>query len=113
MWGPPARTIFCVREPSGYLASAVKKFPDVDLQAFRDEYVADIAAFEVIGGEPFVYHPGLTTEDYRRFLAPLEIPGGPEHEFTYRGETADHLVTDDMVQAYERVAAPSRQRQGA
>lgn len=113
LWGPPARTIFCVREPSGYLASALKKFPGVDLQAFRDEYVADIEAFEVIGGEPFVYRPDLTTDDYRRFLAPLEIPEGPEHEFTYRGETADHLVTPEMVAAFERIAARALERQRA
>ncbi len=113
LWGPPARTIFCVREPSGYMASAIRKFPDVDVQAFRDEYVADIVAFAEIGGDPFVYHPDLTTEDYRRFLSPLAVPSGPEHEFTYRGDRADHLVTDDMVEAFERLQAPVRARQGA
>lgn len=110
LWGPPQRMIFCVREPSGYLASAVKKFPGVDIQAFRDEYVADIAAYEAIGGDAFTYHPGLTTEDYRRFLRPLVLPAGPDHEFTYRGETADHLVTPEMVAAFERVSRRSPAR---
>lgn len=113
LWGSPARIIFCLREPSGYLASALKKFPDVAVQAFRDEYVADIAAYEVIGGDLFDYHAGLTTEDYRRFLLPLDLPTGPDHEFVYRGESADHLVTADMVEAYDRVAAARPQRQGA
>ena len=108
MWGPPERKIFCVREPSGYLASACRKFPDVDVQAFRDEYLADIATFESVGGDPFVYHPGLTTEDYRRFIAPLEIPSGERYEFAYRGETADELVTDDMVAAFERLRPGTR-----
>jgi hypothetical protein len=108
MWGPPARRIFCVREPSGYLASAVRKFPDVDIQSFRDEYVDDMATYDVLGGDLFVYHPGLTQEDYRRFLAPLEVPDDPRHRFEYRGRTADELVTPEMVEAFERVTGAVR-----
>lgn len=108
MWGPPARTIFCVREPAGYLASAVRKFPDVDVQAFRDEYLADLATYEVLGGDLFVYRPDLDTDDYRRFLVPLELPDDPDLRFTYRGSRADELVTPEMVAAFERVTAGAR-----
>ena len=110
MWGAPRRRIFCLRDPSGYLASACRKFPDVDVQAFRDEYLDDIATFETVGGDPFVYHQGLTTEDYRHFLAPLEVPAGDRYRFSYTGTSADHLVTDDMVAAFERFRARHDQR---
>lgn len=103
MWGAPQRVIFCVREPSGYLASACRKFPDVDVQAFRDEYLRDLATFEEIGGDVFAYGPHLTTDAYREFLAPMTIPEGADHEFTFRGSAADDLVTPDMVQAFERI----------
>lgn len=112
MWGKPERLIFCVREPSGYLASACRKFPEVDVQAFRDEYVRDIETFEDLGGDLFVYRPSLTTADYRRFLAPLEIPTGPEYDFVYQGSTADELVTEEMVTAFERIEARSRSESG-
>lgn len=108
MWGPPARKIFCVREPSGYLASAVRKFPDVDVRSFRDEYVDDMTTYEQLGGDLFVYHPGLTQADYRAFLAPLEVPDDPRHRFEYRGRTADELVTPEMVEAFERVTGVVR-----
>ena len=103
MWGPPARKIFCVREPSGYMASATRKFPDVDVGHLRAQYVDDLAAFEVIGGDPFFYEPGLTVEDYRRFLEPIPVPDDPRYDFAYQGSTADHLVTADMVDAFEGV----------
>lgn len=104
MWGTPSRMICCLRDPSGYLASAVRKFPDVDVDAFRREYLADIATYEVLGGDLFVYGPQCTTQAYRRFLAPLEVPDDPALAFTYRGETADELVTPEMVEAFERLA---------
>lgn len=110
MWGPPERVIFCLREPSGYLASAVRKFPDVDVQAFRDEYLADIETHEAVGGDLFVYRPDLDTEDYRRFLAPLDMPDDPNLRFTYQGSTADDLVTPEMVDAFERVTGLVRAR---
>lgn len=105
MWGPPERMIFCIREPSGYLASACKKFPDVDMQAFRDEYLNDIATYEEIGGEMFLYREDLTTDDYRQFLAPLEVPEAEEFEFSYRGTTAEEQVTPEMRDAFDRVVA--------
>lgn len=109
MWGVPERTIFCLREPSGYLASAVRKFPDVPIEAFRVEYLRDLEVFGELGGDLFDYTPDLTTGDYRRFLAPL--PLATSARFAYRGATADDLVTSEMVVAYDAVrAAPASSR---
>lgn len=114
MWGPPRRTIFCVREPSGYLASAVRKFPGVPVDAFRAEYVRDIAAFRSIGGDLFVYRPDLTLDDYRSFLAPLVVTDEPRFQFVYSGSAADDLVTDEMREAFASLAldAPRSERPG-
>lgn len=101
MWGVPERTIFCVREPSGYMASAVRKFPEVDVDAFRVEYLRDIEAYDTIGGEVFVYSPGLTTEAYQSFLAPLTVPPDDSYSFVYQGSTADELVSEEMRQAFQ------------
>lgn len=108
MWGPPRRTVFCFREPGAFLASARAKFPDVAVQQLREQnYLATARTYEVIGGEAFVYGPGVELEDYLRFLAPLPVRGRTPIE--YRGSRSPELATPAMWEAFERV----RERAGS
>lgn len=107
MWGPPRRTIFCFREPAAFLASAKAKFPDVEVQRFRERnYLATVETFEQLGGDVFVYGPGAGLEDYLRFLAPLPVVGRTPVE--YRGSRAPELATQAMWDAFERIRAQAR-----
>lgn len=101
IWGPPERTIFCVREPSGYMASATRKFAGhLPTTLLQDWYVESLLDHAIIGGEILHYGPGLETADYRKVLDPLVLPPGKTFEFRFTGSSADDLVTDDMAVAY-------------
>jgi hypothetical protein len=104
--GPPERTIFCLRDPAGFMRSAVRKFPDVDLDNLREvNYLGSIAAHAHIGGEVFVYHPHVTGDDYARFLAPLQLTSAQRESVRYSGSEAPELATDTMWEHYRALAA--------
>jgi len=42
MWGPPERAICCIREPSGYVVSAVNKFIYDTVEHLQQLYVRSI-----------------------------------------------------------------------
>ena len=99
MWGPPQRTLFCFREPAACMASAIRKFPDVDLRELQQGYIRSFDVYRAVGGEPFEYHSGLGLDDYARLLAPLEV--GSHFRFHYQGTSAPEHVTPEMHRAWE------------
>lgn len=97
-WGPPRRTIFCLRDPSSFLASAVRKFPEVDVELQRaHSYLGTLAEYARIGGDVFLYGPGVTSGHYVDFLAPAPVARVP---VVYKGHTADDLATPEMWEAF-------------
>lgn len=105
MWGPPERSIMCLREPAGYMASAVRKFPMASVEGLQEAYVKSLSAFWQAGGDLFEYKPDLTTEDYVGFLSPLRFEGLRLTPFVYRGEQHFENVSDAMWEAYHGVRA--------
>jgi len=103
MWGAPERVIFCFREPGGYIASAIKKFPAVSIDGLQKMYVAAMKTFETVGGDSFEYHDGLTGDDYRRFMPSLDLHDGAV-KFRYGGERLEEHTTDAMWDAYNRLS---------
>lgn len=99
MWGPPQRTFFCFREPAACMASAIRKFPNVDLRELQEGYIRSFDVYRTVGGEPFEYHSGLHLDDYARLLAPLEV--GSHFRFHYQGTSAPEFVTPEMRCAWE------------
>jgi hypothetical protein len=104
--GRTERRIFCLRDPAGFMQSATRKFPEIDLDNLRQiNYVGTIEEHARIGGEVFLYHPGVTGDDYARFLRPLEIDDPSRASVRYTGSSADELTTPEMWEAYETLAA--------
>jgi len=100
MWGPPARIIFCLREPAGYVASARRKFTQVEISEVQRSYVEAIDRFLEIGGEVFEYAPDRTVADYEAFLEPLRFDHEGLDPFAFRGREEPDLVTMGMREAY-------------
>ena len=105
MWGQPERSIMCLREPAGYMASAARKFPAASVERLQEIYVKSLSAFWQAGGDVFEYRPGLATADYVDFLRPLRFEGLRLTPFEYRGKQDLEHVTDAMWEAYRRVQA--------
>lgn len=104
--GPPERTILCLRDPAGFMSSAIKKFPDVPQEELRESnYLGTLDAWEEIGGEVFLYHPGVTGQDYARFLAPLSLTLAQQAGVRYTGSEAAELATPAMWARFREVAA--------
>jgi len=104
LFGPPQRRIFCLRDPAGFMSSAVRKFPDVDLDNLQEiNYVGTSVEHDLIGGEVFHYHPAVTGEDYASFLAPLVIPAELRATVRYTGSAAPELATEQMWAEYHRL----------
>jgi hypothetical protein len=103
LWGPPERAIFCLREPAGYIASAVKKFPGNSVENLQRLYINSLEGFSQIGGDLFEYTPGLDVADYCAFLAPLDFAGTRLPAFRYMGDQDHERVSEGMLSAYARV----------
>jgi hypothetical protein len=102
--GEPQRRIFCLRDPAGFMASAVRKFPDVpieDLQA--GNYLASVAEHGRIGGDVFVYHPAVSPAEYVDFLRPLPVHPARQSAIRHTGGAAPELATAAMWEAYQRL----------
>ncbi len=100
MWGMPKRKIFCFRDPSGYMVSAMKKWPDVPMAILQRAYMETLQNYEDIGGDIFEYGPTVTLEDYLTFLKPLNIDGN-KFKFTYKGKSDMALTTEEIWEVYE------------
>ena len=104
MWGEPARIIFCLREPTGYIASAIKKFDWVSVEVLQRLYIDSLdASYPQIGGDTFEYTPELSVLDYISFLKPLDFGGKQLMPFKYRGEQSPEHVSEEMWDAYHRM----------
>ena len=103
MWGPPQRLIFCLREPAGYIASAVKKFPTNSLQILQENYVMCLDFYEKIGGDIYEYNSELTLQEYIEFLSPLELSEDELPAFRFKGVQDEGNVTPEMQAAYDRI----------
>jgi len=103
MWGPPARTIFCLREPTGYIASAINKFIYDSVERLQEVYIDSINSYLQIGGDIFEYTPDLSVPDYISFLEPLSFKDKCLPPFQYKGEQDHEHVTDEMWSAYYRI----------
>jgi hypothetical protein len=104
--GPPERKIFCLRDPAGFMRSAVKKFPEVSLDNLREiNYLGTLDEWTSIGGEVFLYHRDITGEDYRRFLSPLPLDVPDVARVRYTGSEAPELTTEPMWARYRELAA--------
>lgn len=100
MFGPPQKTIFCVREPEGYIASAVNKFPHFQLDELQSMYCRMFEEYKKIGGAILNYGPELSNETLRAFFAflPMDETMVP---FEYKGKKRPDLVTPQMRSAFE------------
>ncbi len=102
--GPPERSIFCLRDPAGFMRSAVRKFPDIDLENLRQiNYIDSIERQARLGGEVFLYHPEVTGDDYARFLAPLTMTDAERESVRYTGGESPELTTEPMWQAFREL----------
>lgn len=102
MWGPPARAIFCIREPAAYIASAVKKFIYDSVERLQQVYIDSMDSYLHIKGDMFEYTPELHVSDYTSFLEPLNLEGKRLVPFRYGGEPDHEHVTEEMWSAYYR-----------
>jgi hypothetical protein len=103
MWGPPERTVFCFREPAGYIVSAVNKFIYDTVERLQQLYVRSMNSYQEIGGDVFEYTPELTMLDYFSFLEPLEFEGKWTPLFQFKGEQDHEHTTNEMWDAYHRI----------
>jgi hypothetical protein len=102
MWGPPARTIFCIREPAAYIASAVRKFINDSVEYLQQLYIKSVDSYPQIKGDIFEYTPQLSVSDYTSFLEPLNLEGKRLVPFQYGGEQDHEHATEEMWSAYHR-----------
>ena len=101
MFGNPLMLIFTIREPSGYMASALKKFPHLSMEELRQSYLQMFEVYAEVGGQIFDYLPNSKLEDYLSFLKILDFRNVEVEPFVYRGSKADDLITQEMSEAYE------------
>jgi len=101
MFGPAERVIFTIREPSGYMASAVKKFPRHEINELQEAYIKMMAVYGKIKGEILDYERNLKTSSYLDFLQPLNFDETTIEKFVFKGNKADHFVTQEMHSTYK------------
>ena len=102
LWGEPEKTIFCIRDPAGYIVSAEKKFPEWTDQQREEWYVRNFDVYEKIGGDIFEYHPDLTSEDIVSFIHPLQIDKNDRIAFQYRGAMDSSKTTALMCSSFDK-----------
>lgn len=102
IWGPPERTIYCLREPAGYIASATKKFAGHTVENLQQLYVDSVNSYLEINGDLFEYTPDLSMSDYVFFLEPLNFEGKQLPAFRYTGEQDRDSTSEEMWAAYQR-----------
>lgn len=105
MFGSPDRIVFMLREPSSYVASATKKFTEHSVDHLSNTYLRSLNLYANVGGDVICYRPDLSKQNVSDYLDEIgflrtkktnEIIGN----YSYRGEPADHLVTDEMKSAF-------------
>lgn len=100
LWGAPKRIIFCFREPSGYIASAQKKFCQPN-EVLQERYCKAYEEYNSIGGECFEYQQNKSLDDYICFLSPLTFANSEElPKFIYKGEEKQEDTNQKMWKLY-------------
>lgn len=100
--GPPERSVFCLRDPAGFMRSAARKFSHLSHQELQEgNYLASIERYERLGGEVFLYHPDVSGADYASFLAPLAMSAEQVDSVRYTGSASPELTTPAMWAAFE------------
>lgn len=66
LFGAPKKTYFCVREPSAYSTSHLKKFSKPSY--INDDYLRSLIAYEKIGGTVVDYSCTFSLEDYENII---------------------------------------------
>lgn len=110
MFGQPERIIFTIREPSGYMSSAHKKFPNKTLSHLQRSYLRMMKLYQSIGGEILDYSPLLSTKSYRVLLHDLGLIKGEIERFQFKGSKADDLVNDRMIGNYRNFIRKNREK---
>ena len=110
MFGQPERIIFTIREPSGYMSSAHKKFPKKTLSHLQRSYLRMMKLYQSIGGEILDYSPLLSTNSYRVLLHHLGLIKGEIERFQFKGSKADDLVNDRMIGDYRKFIRKNREK---
>lgn len=110
MFGEPERSLFCMRNPAGYIASAEKKFDQVKMERLRGAYTRSFQLYETIGGDVIEYGPNLSREKVERYLQAIGFPISAKtterlDTFQYAGEQKPELVTADMQAVYDGFVA--------
>lgn len=100
MWGLPERIIFCFRDPSGYMTSAMRHWPQTRKELRQRVYIETLRYYEEIGGDVFEYKPTRTIADYVDFLSPLTIDEN-RFRFEYKGKRDLYLTSEEMWEVYE------------
>lgn len=101
MFGSPHRVIFTIREPSGYMNSAMKKFPEKTTQFLQDSYLRMLQLYSSVGGEILNYSDKLNTEIYQDLLLPLKFTKEEIEPFEYKGRMANEAITQEMEKKYD------------
>lgn len=114
MFGPPARSLFCMRAPGGYMASAIKKFGDHPAR-LRDTYIKSFALYEETGGDILHYGPHLTRENVASYLEAINFPRNAItserlNTFRYTGTDDEKRGSPEMHTAYRKCIADATKR---
>ena len=97
MFGPPSRSLFCMRAPSGFMTSATKKF-DAHPAQLRDAYIKSFDLYTETGGDMLHYGPHLTRGHVESYL---EAIGFARNAITSeRLNTFRYMGTDDKNWAH-------------
>lgn len=115
MFGPPSRSLFCMREPAGYMASAEKKFDQVTRERLQAAYLRSFDLFEQIGGDVFEYGPAQSAAKLNVYLEAIAFPKNDVTDerlaaFAYSGTQKPDLVTPAMQSRYDRFTAELKRR---
>lgn len=114
MFGPPARSLFCMRAPGGFMASATKKF-DTKEGHLRYAYIKSFELYEETGGDILHYGPHLTRENVASYLEAINFPRNAItserlNTFRYTGSEDYDGCSPEMYGAYRKCIADAAKR---
>ena len=110
MFGLPERIIFTIREPSGYMSSAHKKFPEKTLSHLQRSYLRMMTLYHSIGGEIFRLLRFAKYEKLSFFPSTTQIQQKRNREISIQNSKADHLVKEKMIVAYRKFIQKNRDK---
>ena len=114
MFGTPARSLFCMRAPGGFMASATKKFDEHPAQ-LRDAYIKSFDLYAETGGDILHYGPHLTRDHVASYLEAIDFPinaitSERLNTFRYTGIDDADLGSPPMHAAYQQCLAEASER---